>query len=310
MATSPARLRELDRRASQQHGLVVRDQILTLLGSSGIDRWLDSGRLDVMHPGVYRLAGSPPTTEQAILAAVLGAGAGALASHRAATWLWRLLPERVGKPEPEITVPTPRRPQLAGVIVHRSLDLRAERPAWHRSIPLTNPLLTVLHLGAVVGAEVLHDAVEEGVRRRLFTIAGLDAVHDRFGRCGRNGAGALRQLIDERALGAKPADGLLEPRMARLLRRYELPSAAYQYEVELEGSTYFIDFAYPRVKLAIEVDGYEQHSSPRAMQRDLERQNNLVAAGWTVLRFTWRDVVRRPADVARRIRQQLAALGA
>jgi very-short-patch-repair endonuclease len=310
MPISPASLREVHQLASRQYGLVSHHQLLEIIGRGAIARWLRSGWLEPVHPGVYRMAGSPPSPEQGILAAVLGAGDGALASHRAAAWLWRLLPDRLGAPEPEITVPNPRRPRLAGVIVHRSLDLHAERAAWHRGIPLTNPLLTMLHLGAVVGFEVLHDSLEDGVRRRLFTVAGLEAVHHRVGRSGRNGAGALRRLLDDRALGAAPADGLLEPRMAGLLRRYRLPGACFQFEVGIGERTYFIDFAYPDVKLAIEVDGYERHSSPRAMQRDLERQNDLVAAGWTVLRFTWRDVVRRPADVARRIRQQLVDLGA
>jgi very-short-patch-repair endonuclease len=36
-----------------------------------------------------------------------------------------------------------------------------------------------------------------------------------------------------------------------------------------------------------EVDGYEHHSGREAFTRDRERQNALVLAGWTVLRFTW-----------------------
>jgi very-short-patch-repair endonuclease len=33
-----------------------------------------------------------------------------------------------------------------------------------------------------------------------------------------------------------------------------------------------------------------------------------VARGWTVLRFTWADVVRRPAHVARMVDRALAAI--
>ncbi|MGH9000088.1 MAG: hypothetical protein ACRDY7_11940 [Acidimicrobiia bacterium] len=42
-------------------------------------------------------------------------------------------------------------------------------------------------------------------------------------RQGRHGAGVAGLILDERALGADPPDGLLEPRMARLLRRAQLP---------------------------------------------------------------------------------------
>ena len=42
--------------------------------------------------------------------------------------------------------------------------------------------------------------------------------------------------------------------------------------------------------------------TPERFQRDRSRQNRLVAAGWTVLRFTWRDLVERPGYVVRTIR--------
>jgi len=57
--------------------------------------------------------------------------------------------------------------------------------------------------------------------------------------------------------------------------------------------------------VALKVDGWEVHSSPKALQADLERQNALVAMGWIVLRFTWHDVIRRPAKVAAAIRAVL-----
>jgi very-short-patch-repair endonuclease len=301
-------LKELDHLGRSQYGLSTRDQLLPMLGADRLQRLLAAERLEVVHPTVYRHAGAPVTPEQRLLAAVLAVGPEGLASHRSAAWLWRLLPDRALPIEPEITVPHPRMPRLRGVIVHRSLDLHAERASFTRGIPVTHPLLTVLHLGVVVGQEVLEDAVDLGLQRRMFTIAGLEALHGRFGRRGRNGAGVLRRLLDERALGADRPDGLLEPRMARLLRDRGLPQARFQYEVAVGGRRYFIDFAYPDVKLAIEVDGYATRSSPRALQRHLDRQNDLVEAGWTVLRFTWSDVVRRPAMVARRIQRMLDEL--
>jgi very-short-patch-repair endonuclease len=69
-----------------------------------------------------------------------------------------------------------------------------------------------------------------------------------------------------------------------------------------------VDFAYPELRLAIEVDGYESHGTPRAMTADHERQRRLVAAGWTVIRFTWQDVVRRPSRVAADLRDVWAAI--
>ena len=48
-------------------------------------------------------------------------------------------------------------------------------------------------------------------------------------------------------------------------------------------------------------DGFAAHSSPEAFERDRDRQNQLTALGWTILRFTPSAIVRRPRDVYERI---------
>jgi very-short-patch-repair endonuclease len=84
---------------------------------------------------------------------------------------------------------------------------------------------------------------------------------------------------------------VFEARMARLLAARGLPPAVPEYEV-WNGATFVarVDFAYPELLLAIEVDGFAAHSSVDAFRCDRARQNALVTAGWTVLRFTWTEV--------------------
>lgn len=140
------------------------------------------------------------------------------------------------------------------------------------------------------------------------TVVAVERAMDRVARSGRSGVGALRAILDARALGRVRPDSLLEPRMARLLRTYGLPPAAFQHTVRHRGRFVArIDFAYPHLGLAIEVDGFASHSSPRALQSDLDRQHAPVALGWTVVRFTWADVVRRPAKVAAAVSTMIAA---
>ena len=45
-------------------------------------------------------------------------------------------------------------------------------------------------------------------------------------------------------------------------------------------------------------------------QRDRTKSNELVRRGWTVLRFTWTDLVERPARVVATITATLARLAA
>src|SRR5665647_722587 len=64
------------------------------------------------------------------------------------------------------------------------------------------------------------------------------------------------------------------------------------------------DVVFPAELLVIEVDGMAYHGAAR-FQSDRSRQNRLVTAGYTVLRFTWADLVDRPAMVADQIEAAL-----
>lgn len=236
---------------------------------------------------------------------MLAAGAGAMASHRSAARLWGLLDADVL----EVTVPAERRPRLAGVVLHRSADVADGRPVLRHAVPVTPPRRMLVDLGAVVGAGPVEDILDRALERRLVTVTGVERSLSELGARGRSGAGVLRGVLDRRALGAARPDSLLEPRMARLLADFALLTAAFQHEVRRGGRLVArVDFTYPDVRLAVEVDGWGAHSSPRALQSDLARQNALVGLGWTVLRFTWPDVVHRPAVVAADVRRVLWTL--
>jgi very-short-patch-repair endonuclease len=87
-----------------------------------------------------------------------------------------------------------------------------------------------------------------------------------------------------------------------------LPPYEYQWPVDIDGHQHYIDFAYPDVRLAIEVDGYAKRDSRQALEHDDARQNRLLRAGWRVLRFTWHNVVHEPAAVAAEILATLSDL--
>jgi very-short-patch-repair endonuclease len=284
--------------ARRQHGLVERSQVLRLgISDKTISRWVGTGRWERLHPGVYRIGGAPPAREQTMLAACLAAGEAAVLSHRAAASLWDVWPQDAA---PELSVPGERQPRITGAVVHRSLDLRPDELTVRKSIPVTKPARTLLDLGAVAPDWVVSDVLERAIVTRLLTPVAADRIVEEHGRRGRSGVGVLRRVLDRRALGSGIPDGLLEPRMASLLRRFDLPPAAFQRELR-DGQGRFLarpDFCWPELWLIVEVDGHETHGTPQAMADDFVRQNALMAAGWTVLRFTWDQVVRRPKYVA------------
>jgi len=260
----------------------------------------ETGCWEQMHDGVYRVAGVPPSWEQRVLAACLAAGPGAVASHRSAARIWRI--DESHRPVVELSVPSGRQPRLDGVIVHRSGDLGPGVSTIRDGIPVTTPVRTLLDLGGVQGARAVERSLEVALGRRLVTLEGLRTTLDSVARRGRRGVGVLRMLLDKRSEGDDLSESVLEARMLGLCREQGLPAPICQHEVH--HRTRFVgrvDFAYPADRVAIEVDGYESHSSLDAFRRDRARQNELVGLGWTVLRFTWDDVVHHPALVAKAV---------
>ena len=300
--------RQLASIASGQQALITHRQARdTGLSEDGIRHRVESGRWDRVHVGVYGVGGAPRTWHQALVAACLAAGHGAVVSHRSAAALWEL--DGFDPGAVEISVARPLCHRLHGVVVHRSTDIDRSMPTTRHRILVTTPMRTLVDLGAVVRPRAVERALDHAVGRRLVTLAGLRHELDSVARRGRRGVGVLRALLEERSGATGVCESVLEARMLRLCRDHCLPIPVCQYEVRsgrrLLGR---VDFALPERRLAVEVDGYERHTSPDAFQHDRARQNDLVTAGWTVLRFTWDDVTSHPARVVGAILSVLGAL--
>jgi very-short-patch-repair endonuclease len=284
---------ELSRLAAVQHGAFARGQAVALgVSSNGCDRRLAAGRWHATaHPGVYVLPDFAPTWHQRLMAAVLAGPEGTVASHRAGAVLHGLREPGVV----EITVPIESNHRFPSTRVHRSRCC-GEAIALD-GIQCTRVERTLVDLGAVVGDDAVESALEAALRQGLTTAARVRADLDRLARPGRRGVARLRRVLDRRRDG-RPAGSNLEVRMIQQLRAADLPDPVRQHEVRIAGEHYFIDLAYPERRVAIELDSREHHEGAEVFQRDRARQNDLVLAGWTILRFTWVDVAQGTAAAA------------
>jgi len=142
-------------------------------------------------------------------------------------------------------------------------------------------------------------ALDRAAGRRLVTYRDVRDAMLAVARQGRRGVGTIRRLLEDRVGHAFPA-GVLEARMASLLRNAGLPCAIPEHTVTDEhgGFIAVVDFAYPSRRIAIEVDGYEFHSSPKAVDHGNARDRLLLAAGWRPLHFSWNEVEHHPDRVA------------
>lgn len=89
--------------------------------------------------------------------------------------------------------------------------------------------------------------------------------------------------------------------MLRLVRRAGLPEPLVNAKVaDLE-----IDLVWPQHGLAAEADSLQFHLTRAAMERDRTRDAILAPLGYRVLRFTDRQVERRPNEVIAALRAVL-----
>jgi hypothetical protein len=297
-------LRALEPFARGQLGLVTLRQLRqhSLLSRAAWYRALASDRLIEVVPGVARLPGAPDTRDLRILARVLAAGDGALASHRSAAALYGV--NLRGEGPVDVVVADRRRLVIPGTTVHRPLDVAGLGTVRHVGIPVTDPLRTLVDLGAVAPAAVPDALAHLAVVARL-TRRALAATLDRHSQSGRPGVVALRRALAEWPLD-RPPDSVLEPAMAALCARYGLPLPAFHAHI----CGFEVDFAWWTGQLIAECDGWEYHGrDARGFARDRERDPVLIANGWVVVRFSWEQVTRRPAWTAARLRDALAVRG-
>jgi very-short-patch-repair endonuclease len=290
-------LLELDEHALQRHGLVVKHA--SGIAHSTWYRMIRRGDIEVVHPGVARLAGTQRTYNQRIAAAVWSMGGSALASHRSALHLHGVPGADRADPVDVIMPGRSRKLQLDGVRTHRPTDDQRLAPQRRQGIRCTDLLRTLVDVGAVA-PDIVHGALGHVLSSREVNLSAVAQVLVDHGRRGRSGVGALRQAFEDWAIDGKPADSVLEAAFGRLVERFGLPDV--EFHPVIEG--WEVDFRICGTSVIIECDGWTTHGLERAQfERDRCRDDDLASAGWTIRRFTYRAIVGQPADTARRIRR-------
>jgi len=289
------RLTDLDDIARAHHGIVTFEA--SGLSRSAWYRAIAAGTLDQVHPRVARVPGTPDTPEQRIAAGVNAMGVPALASHRSAALLWGV-PRPHSDPVDVMLVGRRRALDLDGVVIHRTTDRQRLKTQRRSGIPCTNILRTLVDLGAVDPGG-LHAAVGHTIAANLASLGAIEAAVADHAGPGRRGVIALRDAIADWSIDQKPADSVLEAVMARLIATRGLP--AVEFHPIIEGHE--VDFRVIGTPVILECDGWSHHGLDRTgFERDRDRDADLIAAGWIVVRFTYRAIVSRPAATAQRIR--------
>ena len=278
--------------ARRQLGLVTRSQLLQAgFVSEQIWRLLARGRLERIHPGVYRIAGYPPFWDQTLMAALLAAGKAAFVSFEAAGAHWAL--DAVVADRPHITVVHAQVARIDGVVVHRTRLLAPGDVLKRGPLRVASPYRTLIDLAASLPLPQLEDALDAALRQNLVSVAPLLKRLDIRGRRGVRGTGGLERLLEARR-GQRKKASTLQNRFRRGLAASGLPMPLEEYQIFDRKGRFVarVDFAYPDIKVYIEVDG-SHHEMRKHRQADMRRQNRLSREGWVPLRYDRDDVNKR-----------------
>lgn len=258
---------------------------LALFGVAGRKRrqLTDEGWLVPVIRGVVLVGGGRPTDWQRAVAYWLVAGPGAALSHATAARIHRLVGAAALPPTPvEVTVFPPAHPQIAGCRVHRVTDVQGVDTVFYRGVRVVAAPRTLLDVAPRLSVGALARTVDEGLVTRLWTLSQLEALV--AGGAGRPGVPALRRLVRARS-GDPVVDSHLEQRVTRLLAF--LGPFETRYQVVTGGRVVLLDLAWPDRRVAVECDGWGAHGRSRArFESDRRRDNDLIAAGWTVVHLT------------------------
>jgi hypothetical protein len=282
--------------AARQHGVIARIQLLRLgLGRKAIDHRVKLGRLHVVHRGVYAVGHVRLTIHGRWMAAVLASGEGGRLSYRSGAMLWSIRRTERGL----IEVTSPRGRALPGIQRHRA-ELPSDEVTVHRGIPVTTVARTLLDLATVLTAQQLARAVNETEVQRLLDPLPLSALLQRYPR--RAGVPALRELLGQRVTVTRSE---LEKRFLEFLADAGLPLPDTNAHIQVNGIWHEVDCLWTAQRLIVELDGRNVHDTHQTFESDRARDRILQAAGFRVIRITWRQLHESPAAVAADLRALL-----
>jgi very-short-patch-repair endonuclease len=284
----------LDEYLREQDGVITLAQARQAgLSLDAAKRRVRSGHWRRCARGVYFADDRHFTDAARVRATVWGYGEHAVASGLAAAWwhgLTRFLPDIV-----EVTVPRSShgRGHQGSRLRRRDLD-RAD-VVTDRGLRVTALALTVVEASVRRGGGP--KLMDSALQRRV-DLHELWRAHLR--NKGRYGSPAARRFLQAASDGARSE---AERLLVKLLREAGITGWQTNYPV----AGYKVDVGFPKLKLAIEADGWAFHSDQQDFHNDRLRQNNIAVLGWQVLRFTWLDLVEYPQRVIAVIRSAISA---
>lgn len=206
----------------------------------------------------------------------------------------------------EISTARPKRNVKLSFIVHRVSDALTSEIETVRDLSITSVRRTILDLTGIRHPRS-ERVLDQALARQLTSIGQMWLLYEEEWTRGRRGIAILRSRLHERTQGNSPDDSELEFLFDDIVRDFGLPEPTRQHPISLPANDIRVDYCYPDARLVIEADSYAYHGDRPAFDSDRERDAELQALGWRVLRFTWAQLKWRREWVADMIHRHLLA---
>lgn len=239
-------------------------------------------------------------------------------SHSTAAVVWGVPLPRLHSTDVHVSVLPPHRaPRGSGVSGHQLAagGVVLACPIEHR-IAVTDPATTwallaaelrhpydlVAAADAIVRVERMPGARSRLLRPALATRADLEAAIPR----GRRGVVVLREALDRVRPGVASR---METWMRLTIVDAGLPEPVLDHDVYDALGRFLgcLDAAYPELRVGMEYEGDHHRTDERQWQRDIVKHDDLVRAGWRVIRVTRSQLLDEPRALVARIRDALRA---
>lgn len=275
---------------SQQFGMISARQLIEKgCSERTIRRMASEGALQTVLPGVFRSPSWPMGREQLMVAGCLRNSAAALAFTTAGQihGLRKMFDDRV-----HLLVPHGSSPDLPGLVVHRCRKIDPEDIVpLGNGMRVTSVARTLFDVGGVIGHRRVVSALENALDRKLVNMDAMSEVTLRLFHRRRPGSREIRSALLARSDWTSALQSDLEVRVLAAIRRAGLPMPVVQYELSFEdGHIVRFDFAWPHIRVALEVDHSFWHVGSEESRNDKQRDRKVATLSWQTLRITEDDV--------------------
>jgi very-short-patch-repair endonuclease len=258
-------------------------------GERNIGRMVQRHELVGVLPGVYRSVQWPAGREQ-ILGAICARNASAVIGFTTAGQLWSL--RKMHDARIHVLIHHGHSPEMDGIVVHRCRRVDAvDIVQRNDGIRLTSPPRTLFDAADMIGASATASVLEQLLHEQRCTLGTVTDTLARLYHPRRPGSTTMLAVLRSRPAWRSALQSGLEAQVLEEIANQGLPTPTTQFRMSLPGGPAIaIDFAWPDLRVALEVDHPAWHAGGEESHRDKRRDRKLTSIGWSALRLTDTDV--------------------